>query len=89
MNIIERIEEVFEDRNWYWNIGGFFAVITALVTFVSCWWYAVASWGFLIGVAFGWIPAIIIATMAAAVAAVIWLPAVIIVVLGLSWVMNH
>lgn len=40
-------------------LGG---LIAALV-FVACWIYAVSSWGWLLGIAFGWLPSAIIAWM--------------------------
>lgn len=39
------------------------AVITGFIVFIGVWIYAIASWGFLIGVTIGWLPAIISATI--------------------------
>ncbi len=48
----------------YW-IG---ACVVGVITFFSIWFYAFASWGFLIGLAIGWLPAII----GAVIGALIW-----------------
>lgn len=40
-------------------------IITAL-TFLGCWGYAIALWGWFIGVGLGWIPALMIAAIVAA-----------------------
>ena len=37
--------------------------ITAIITFIGCWIYAIASWGFLLGVGMGWIPSFFIAVI--------------------------
>lgn len=47
------------EENWYWA-GGW---VCGGLTFFGCWIYAIATWGFLLGVAFGWIPAAIIAVI--------------------------
>ena len=61
---------------WKWG-GGIFGGLVALLTFVIGWGSAVGSWGWLLGLAFGWIPAIIIAVMAGllawALAPLLWL----------------
>jgi hypothetical protein len=49
---------------WY-SIG---ATLVGVLTFLGVWVYAIATWGFLLGVGFGWIPAII----AAIVAGLLW-----------------
>lgn len=38
--------------------------LVAAATFALTWLYAIATWGFLLGVAFGWFPAIITAILA-------------------------
>ena len=45
---------------------------------LGVWIYAIASWGFLVGIAIGWLPAII----AAFIAGLLW-PLVVLVVIGL------
>ncbi len=35
------------------------AWITGVIAFIVIWIYALASWGFLLGLMFGWIPALI------------------------------
>jgi len=53
------------DWNFDWDsvyrIGGY---ITGVITFIVCWIYAIASWGFLLGVGLGWIPSLFIAVIA-------------------------
>ena len=56
----------------YWMIGRWAGAITAAITFVCCWIYAIASWGFLLGVGFGWIPAAIIAAIAGGLMVPLW-----------------
>ena len=51
------VATVHEDKlDPYW-IG---AWITGGLTFVGCWIYAIAEWGWFLGIAFGWIPSAII-----------------------------
>lgn len=40
------------------------AWITGVLAFLASWAYAVASWGFLLGVGLGWIPALFIGAIA-------------------------
>ncbi len=51
---------------WEWIkvIYGVPAVFVGFVVFIGVWLYAVSSWGFLIGVAIGWFPALIAAVIA-------------------------
>ena len=49
-------------ENWY----GLGAVITGGLTFVIVWLYAMGAWGVLIGLMFGWIPAVIAGIVAGA-----------------------
>jgi hypothetical protein len=44
-----------DDFNFY-TIG---AWITGIISFLAIWIYAFASWGLLLGLMFGWIPALI------------------------------
>ena len=39
---------------------GHLHAIATLVTFLGCWGYAIALWGWFIGLGFGWIPAAVI-----------------------------
>lgn len=39
--------------------------VTYWIAFLATWAYAIATWGFLLGVGFGWIPAAIIGAIAA------------------------
>lgn len=45
-----------------YTVGG---LIVWVVTFVGCWIYCIANYGFLLGVGLGWLPAGIVATIAA------------------------
>ncbi len=47
----------------YWAIG----YILAIVTFFASWAFAIASWGFLLGVGLGWIPSFFIGLIAFAI----------------------
>ena len=49
------------DWSTVYPIGGF---ITGAISFIACWIYAIASWGFLLGVGLGWIPSLFIAVIA-------------------------
>ena len=44
---------------------GYLHGIVTLVTFVGCWVYAVALWGWFIGLGLGWIPALVISGIVA------------------------
>ena len=51
-----------DEYGWY-QIG--FAIV-GFIAFICVWIYAIASWGFLLGVAFGWFPAMIVAVIVGA-----------------------
>jgi len=38
-------------------------VITCFITFLASWIYSIATYGFFLGIAFGWIPSLIIAVI--------------------------
>lgn len=63
------------EKNYY-KIGFW---ITAVITFIVCWIYAIASWGFLLGVGLGWIPSLFIAV----IAGFIWPLLVLVLLIGL------
>lgn len=48
-----------DDHSWYW-IG---YCITWIITFIGCYIYAIATYGFLLGVGLGWLPSAIVATI--------------------------
>ena len=54
-------------------------VITWVLTFLGCWIYCIATYGFLLGVGLGWLPAAITAT----VVSFFW-P---LIVLGIAWLL--
>lgn len=62
--------------NKFWYMVG--AMITGAIAFFAIWIYAFASWGLLIGLAIGWLPALIGAT----IVGLLW-P---LVVLALLWI---
>ncbi len=57
-DVEEKIKDKFHDN--YDTLG----LITAVITFISCWIYAIISWGFLLGLGLGWIPSLFIAVIA-------------------------
>ena len=63
------------NENMWYPIGGF---ITGALVFIGVWIYALASWGFLVGMTIGWIPALI----SAVIAGFIW-PVLAVVVIGI------
>ncbi len=69
---------MFKWLRWWVFEWAFFALnktiglIAAAATFVGCWIYAVDSWGAFLGIAFGWIPAAIIAATAGVLTALLW-----------------
>lgn len=52
----------------WWAWGRWFGVVVGSLTFVGSWLGAIKSWGWLLGIAFGWIPAGIVAAMAGVLA---------------------
>ena len=61
-----------EGNYWGW------AFLTGILVFIGVWIYAISQWGFLLGIMFGWIPAII----AAFVAGLLW-PLLALIVIGI------
>ena len=47
------------------NVYAVGAIVVWIVTFVGCWIYCIAAYGFLLGVGLGWLPSLIVATIAA------------------------
>ncbi len=58
--------------------------IVGALSFIGIWIYALASWGFLIGLMFGWIPALI----GGVILGYLW-PLVILAVIGLIILINQ
>ena len=48
------------------------SALVAIIVFFGCWVYAVAEAGWFLGLAFGWIPSVIIAAIAHFVARMFW-----------------
>ena len=62
------------------DIYGVGFAITAVITFIGCWIYCVAAYGFLLGVGLGWFPSLIVAVIAGA----LWPLIVLIVIIILA-----
>lgn len=62
------------ETSWYWIIGSILGYITAFLTFVGCWIYCAATYGFLLGFGLGWLPSAIAAVMAGGAVALLWGP---------------
>ena len=58
----------FFGRALWFHGGRLFGTLVAIVAFLVGWGSAIKSWGWLLGLAFGWIPAAIVAAMAGALA---------------------
>ncbi len=55
----------------FWEAAyGYGAAIVGFITFIGCWIYCIYSYGFLLGVGLGWLPALITAFVVGA----LWLP---------------
>ena len=50
-----------------------FAKITATVVFIISWIYCIIAYGFLLGVALGWIPSLIVASILGALWPLVWI----------------
>ncbi len=68
----------------YMAIGVFLGVAAWVLTFVGCWFYCVAEYGFLLGVGLGWLPALICAYLAFFLTFALWGPAL---MTGSLWLM--
>lgn len=74
-----------EDR-WYWAAGDVIGVIGAVICFISIYIAAIASVGWVLGVALGWIPAYLGAALCGVLLRFLWLPVLLIVVGGLAMI---
>ena len=63
---------VFKEDYNYWKIGSVLGVLVGGLTFLGCWLYAIQSWGWFLGIAFGWIPAAIIAVIVGLLTVGLW-----------------
>ena len=70
-----------KENNWY-GIG---FGITWFLTFIGCWIYCIATYGFLLGVGLGWLPAAIVAAIVGA----LWPVILAIVILGGIFLANR
>lgn len=55
-------DTVWDSVSTIYSVG---AWITGVLTFIACWLYAIATYGFLLGVGLGWLPSAIVAVIAA------------------------
>jgi hypothetical protein len=58
-----------------------FAGLVGVATFFGCWIYAIATYGWFLGLALGWIPSLIIASIAMLLSPLL---AIVLVILALS-----
>lgn len=56
----------------YLGIGRLLGGLAAIATFIGSWIYCVATYGFLVGVCLGWLPALIVALIVGAAVAYLW-----------------
>ena len=67
------------------KIGLIPAALAALGAFVFAWWTAIKSWGWLLGISFGWVPSVIVAVLAFAAAWIVWFLLPLALALGVLW----
>lgn len=60
------------DDDGYAIGAGITGLLVGIPTFFGCWIYAVVEYGWFLGLAFGWIPSLIIAYIAGFVAGALW-----------------
>ena len=65
----------FKEDNTYLKIGVASGFIVGGLTFFGCWLYAIQSWGWFLGIAFGWLPSAIIAVIVGVLSIFLWGPA--------------
>lgn len=56
-------EKPFWNEDQYENLFWIGYCITWIITFIGCWIYAIATYGFLFGVGLGWFPSAIVASI--------------------------
>lgn len=56
--------------------------ITAVITFIGCYIYCIAVYGFLFGVGLGWLPSLIVAFLAG----ILWPLLLVIILLGIIFI---
>ncbi|MCB2093730.1 MAG: hypothetical protein H6901_01500 [Rhodobacteraceae bacterium] len=64
------------DGSDLYRISGIFI---GVLTFIGCWLYAVAEWGFFLGFGLGWIPSLFIGIIAGFVGPALVLMAIVVV----------
>lgn len=67
------------DDAWYWNAGNIIGTLAGIVTFIAIYIAACGEAGWVIGIALGWIPALIGSVLCYMLAKLLWLPALLIV----------
>jgi hypothetical protein len=60
---------------------GIFSIAIGLNNFFGCWIYAIATYGWFLGLAFGWVPSGIIALIAMALSPLILIIAVVLILI--------
>lgn len=74
-------------REWgYLNIGGVLGAIAGFLAFAASWIYCIATYGFLIGVSVGWIPAAIVGGIVGLAVTLLWGPVLILCAAGYLYV---
>lgn len=63
-----------------------FAFLVGGATFIGCWWYAISTYGWFLGLAFGWFPSAIIAAITVVLSPLLILGAIIV---GLYILLNN
>lgn len=56
----------------YTNVGWACVALTAPATFLAAWIYCAVTWGFLLGLLLGWIPALILALVVTVATIYLW-----------------
>ena len=65
----------------YFEIGRILGAIAGVLTFVGAYIYCIASYGFLLGLGFGWLPSGILAAAAGAGVTLLWGPLLFLILL--------
>jgi hypothetical protein len=68
--------------------GYWLGAAVGILTFISAYVYCIATYGCLLGVGLGWLPAMIVAAVACGLTIFLWGPAVVLLLIVLVWVMK-
>jgi hypothetical protein len=72
----------------YFIFGYMLGWLVGPVTFIGCYIYCIATYGFLFGVGLGWLPAWIVAVVAFWATVILWGPAMVLLLIVLAQVMK-